>query len=148
MLESYKVIFKDGVFIPVEPLNLANGTEGIVVCSASSDKRKEDLPKWWNLVDGEEKWKRALKSFVDKIPAIVLPEEVKLINRDGEKEIIVILNGDETGFLRPLMEQGYKIYSDTGVFLPIQVISRKRLQRWKDYDREIFRLIQDGISLL
>ena len=139
-----KVVFKDGVFVPVKSVSLPEGTEGVVVYSGDTS---QEFPHWWDIVEGDENWKRALKSFVDRIPSIVLPEDVKLINRDTGYEIVVILEKDETSFLKPLMEAGYGVYQSTGVFLPIQVISRRRLERWKDFDREIFYQIENGISL-
>ncbi|SNR65709.1 antitoxin AF2212-like protein [Desulfurobacterium atlanticum] len=145
-LISVKVIFKDGVFVPLEPVSIPEGTEGIVVYSEKNITEK--LPHWWDIVNKDEEFKRALKSFIEKITSVVIPEEVKLINRDDDYEIVVILENDEAGFLKPIMETGYGIYQTTGVFLPIQVISKKRLKRWKDFDREIFYQIENGISLL
>ncbi|WP_457567600.1 antitoxin AF2212-like protein [Desulfurobacterium sp.] len=144
-LKTAKVVFRNGVFVPVEDVRLPEGSEAIVVFGVLQEKER---PLWWNAVAGGEKWKNALNDLISEIKKIVLPEELKLIERDGEREIIVVLSGEETAFLKPLMEAGYRTYQTTGIFFPIQVISHRRLQRWKDYDKEIFRLIEEGISLL
>ncbi|WP_022846635.1 MULTISPECIES: antitoxin AF2212-like protein [unclassified Desulfurobacterium] len=144
--KTAQVVYKNGVFVPVEDVEISEGTEAVVVfCEVPSFEEK---PPWWNEVSGDENWKRALNGLVERIKEIVIPEELKLIDREGEREVIVILEGNETAFLKTLMEAGYHVYQTTGIFFPIQVISRKRLQRWQEFDREIFRLIQDGISLL
>ncbi|WP_456395319.1 antitoxin family protein [Desulfurobacterium sp.] len=145
-IKTVEAIFKNGVFVPTKSVNLPEGTEVIVVFSEVSSF--EEKPSWWDEVSGDENWKRALNRLVERIKEIVIPEELKLIDREGEQEVIVILEGDETVFLRTLMEAGYHVYQTTGIFFPIQVISRRRLKRWQEFDREISRLIQDGISLL
>ncbi|OMH40382.1 antitoxin AF2212-like protein [Desulfurobacterium indicum] len=145
-IKTVRTIFKNGVFEPMENINLPEGSEAVVVFLEVPIFEKK--PSWWDEVSGDENWKRALNRLVERIKEIVIPEELKLIDREGEREVIIILEGDETAFLRTLMEAGYHIYKTTGIFFPIQVISRKRLKRWQEFDREISRLIRDGISLL
>jgi len=140
-----KVVFKNGVFVPLEIVSIPENSEGIVVCTPTN--KSEDVSHWWDFVDGDKNWKNALKLFIEKIPAIVYPEDVKLVIRDDEAEVVVILENDETAFLNPLMEAGYRVYQSTGIFLPIQVISKRRLDRWREFERDIFSQIEKGISL-
>jgi len=50
--------------------------------------------------------------------------------------------------LRAVMEEALKVYERSSVYLPVQVISSNRLERWREQGSSIYKLIEKGVSLL
>ena len=142
-MKSLKVIFRDGVFVPVEPCSLPNGTEGVVVYVES----EKELPTpWWSSLSLCGEKKEALKRFVENLKSRVDYDDVKVVEKPEGFEVFVLVE-DETVALKPVMEEALKIYEERGVYLPLQVISRRRLDRWREVGSSIYREIDEGVSI-
>jgi len=137
-LKAVKVIFKNGVFYPAEKVLIPEGTEGIVVFVEKESDR-------WCKLNLKEKEKRAVKSFRDKISSIPF-RDLKLCIDDDSFEVFVLVEKEE-GMVKPVMEAALKVYEETGVYIPVQVISTRRLERWKEQEKEIYQRIEKGESL-
>jgi len=140
-MESLKVVFKNGVFVPVEPVSIPEGTEGIVVYSARSE-----MPRWWELLGIDDEKKGALRSFVEGVRRRVEYREIKVVEEDGEFEVF-LLTEDEGRALKPAMEEALRVYEETGVYIPLQVISERRLRRWREMGNPVYERIEGGISV-
>ena len=142
-MKTLKVVFRDGVFVPVEPCFLPNGTEGVVVYVES----EKELPTpWWNSLSLCGEKKEALKRFVENLKSRVNYDDVKVVEKPEGFEVFVLVE-DETVALKPVMEEALKIYEERGVYLPLQVISRRRLDRWREVGSSIYREIDEGVSI-
>ena len=142
-MKTLKVVFRDGVFVPVEPCSLPNGTEGVVVYVES----EKELPTpWWNSLSLCGEKKEALKRFVENLKSRVNYDDVKVVEKPEGFEVFVLVE-DETVALKPVMEEALKIYEERGVYLPLQVISRRRLDRWREVGSSIYREIDEGVSI-
>lgn len=141
-MKSLRVVFKDGVFVPVEPCAVPEGTEGIVVYV-----EKESAPaSWWNRLSLSDEKKRALKSFSENLRRRVFYNDIKVVEREEGFEVFVLVE-DETSALRPAMEEALRVYEEMGVYLPLQVISKRRLNRWKEMGSSVYRDIEEGVSV-
>jgi len=143
-MKSVKAVFKNGVFVPVEPCDALEGCEAVVVYSEGAE---ESLPGWWSRVEASEEKKRAIKEFVEGIRGKVFPQEVKFVSSPEGAEIFVIVDSSESA-LKSVMEEALKVYERLGVYLPVQVIATSRLNRWREQGSEIFKQIEGGVSLL
>ena len=142
-MKTLRVIFRDGVFVPAEPCSLPNGTEGVVVYVEG----KENLPvPWWNSLSLCSEKKEALKQFVENLKGRVEYDDVKVVEKPEGFEVFVLVD-DETVALKPVMEEALKIFEERGVYLPLQVISRRRLNRWKEVGSSVYREISEGVSI-
>ena len=142
-MKTLKVIFRNGVFVPVEPCSLPNGTEGVVVYVES----EKELPTpWWSSLSLCGEKKEALKRFVENLKSRVDYDDVKVVEKPEGFEVFVLVE-DETVALKPVMEEALKIYEERGVYLPLQVISRRRLDRWREVGSSIYREIDEGVSI-
>jgi hypothetical protein len=45
------------------------------------------------------------------------------------------------------MEVALSVYERRGVYLPVQVISERRLSRWRERGNKIYRSIEEGVSI-
>ncbi|MEO2065749.1 MAG: antitoxin AF2212-like protein [Desulfurobacteriaceae bacterium] len=143
-MKTVRAVFKNGVFVPVEPCSPPEGCEAVVVFV---DKREKELPKWWNSIDVKEEKKRALLDFVSLLRRRVSPIDVKAVVSDGGLEVFVITDDSERD-LRTVMEEALKVYERSSVYLPVQVISSNRLERWREQGSSIYKQIEKGVSLL
>ncbi|RKQ60634.1 uncharacterized protein DUF104 [Thermovibrio guaymasensis] len=143
-MKTVRAVFKNGVFVPVEPCSPPEGCEAVVVFV---DKREKELPKWWNSIDVKEEKKRALLDFVSLLRRRVSPIDVKAVVSDGGLEVFVITDDSERD-LRAVMEEALKVYERSSVYLPVQVISSNRLERWREQGSSIYKQIEKGVSLL
>ncbi len=142
-MKSVRVVFRDGVFVPLEPLSIPEGTEGIVVYQ---EEKGGELPAWWNSLSLEENKKRALKVFAERLKKRVSYNDVKVVEKDGGFEVFVLVD-DESSSLRPAMEEALRVYEEMGVYLPLQVISKRRLNRWREMENRIYSEIERGVSV-
>jgi len=142
-VKSVRVVFRDGVFVPLEPLSIPEGTEGIVVYQ---EERGGELPVWWSSLSLDENKKRALKVFTERLRKRVSYNDVKVVEKDGGFEVFVLVD-DETSSLRPAMEEALRVYEEMGVYLPLQVISKRRLNRWREMGSSIYSEIERGVSV-
>ena len=143
-MKSLRVVFKNGAFIPVEPCSIPEGTEGIVVYRETEDNTSS-VP-WWNSLSLCREKKEALKCFSEGLKKRITYNDVRVVEREEGFEVFVLVE-NETVALKPAMEEASKVYEKTGVYLPIQVISRRRLSRWQEIASPIYREIQEGISI-
>lgn len=143
-MKSLKVVFRNGAFVPVEPCSVPEGTEGIVVYVESEGQLEN--PKWWNLLSLPDKKKRALKKFSENLRRRVSFDDVKVVERPEGFEIFVLVD-DETGALKPAMEEALRVYEEMGVYIPLQVISRRRLSRWREMGSRVYAEIEEGVSI-
>ncbi len=141
-MKAVKVVFKDGVFVPVEPCSAEEGCEGIVVYSPCADNK----PLWWEKISVPEEKKEALKLFSERVVSKVVPDDIKVVVREEEFEVFVLVP-DETTALKPIMEEALRLYEERRVYIPVQVISRKRLKRWEEQGNQVFREISEGVSI-
>ncbi len=141
-MKTVKAVFKNGVFVPAEPINLNEGAEAIVVYVENAH---ENFPKWWNEIPVDERKKEALKLFSEKL-SVVSTIDIKVNVNDGEMEVFVLVQ-DEREAVKPVMEAGMRVYEETGVYVPIQVISERRLNRWKEQGNKIYQSIKEGVSI-
>ncbi len=140
-MKSIKAVFKDGAFIPLEPCNVPNGTEAVVVFI-----QEEKRPKWWEELPVKEEKKEALLKFTERVKRFS-PIELKAVITPEGFELFFITR-DSQSALKPIMEEGLRVYEETSVYLPIQVISLDRLNRWKEQGNRIYKQIEEGVSLL
>jgi predicted DNA-binding antitoxin AbrB/MazE fold protein len=143
-METVKVLFKDGVFVPLEEKDIPEGSEGIVVFIPKVERRKR--PAWWNSLQVEERKKEALLRFSEMVSKKVTVNDVKVVAGENSFEVFVLAY-DELNVLRPVMEIALKIYEEMGVYLPVQVISERRLNRWREQGSKLFESITKGVSL-
>jgi len=143
-MKTVRAVFKNGVFVPVENVNLEDGVEAVVVY-VDGKRVFEGEPSWWNELAIDDKKKRALKLFSENLSAVPL-NDVKVSVDGGDFEVFVLVQ-DESEAVRPVMEAGMKVYEETGVYVPIQVISERRLNRWKEQGSEIYEAIRKGVSI-
>ena len=141
-MKTVKAVFKNGVFVPAEPISLNEGAEAIVVYVENAH---ENFPKWWNEIPVDERKKEALKLFSEKL-SVVSIVDIKVNVNDGEMEVFVLVQ-DEREAVKPVMEAGMRVYEETGVYVPIQVISERRLNRWKEQGNKIYQSIKEGVSI-
>jgi len=76
----------------------------------------------------------------------VVPDDIKVVVREEEFEVFVLVP-DETTALKPIMEEALRLYEERRVYIPVQVISRKRLKRWEEQGNQVFREISEGVSI-
>jgi predicted DNA-binding antitoxin AbrB/MazE fold protein len=139
-VKAVRVVFKNGVFVPKEECPVEEGTEGLVVFCP-----KEEKPLWWEKLKCSDKKKEAVKRFLNslKVPTV----KVVGVNRpEGEVELFVIVE-DERESVKPVMESGLKTFEETGEYLPIQVISVRRLRRWEELKAPVREEIESGVRL-
>ncbi len=141
-MKSLRVIFKNGVFVPVEPCSIPEGTEGIVVYAGE----EATSVSWWNRLSLSDDKKRALKQFSENLKRRVFYNDIKVVEKDEGFEVFVLVE-DETVALRPAMEEALKIYEEMGVYIPLQVISERRLNRWREMGSSVYREIEEGVSI-
>ncbi|MEO2068785.1 MAG: antitoxin family protein [Desulfurobacteriaceae bacterium] len=143
-MKAVKVVFKNGVFIPLEDLEVPEGTEGIVVYVEKNVKIQK--PSWWNKLNLEKRKKEALLNFSKEISKKVIFNDIKVTQNEEGIEVFVLVE-NEFESLKTIMETALKIYESSGVYLPIQVISQRRLQRWKEKGNPVYQTIDNGISI-
>ncbi len=143
-MKSLRVVFRDGVFVPVEPCSIPDGTEGIVVYL---EKGSEEFPSWWNSLSLCSDKKKALRFFSERLKRRVSCNDVKVVEKPEGFEVFVLVD-DETVALKPAMEEALKVYEEMGVYIPLQVISRRRLERWREMGSSVYSEITGGISIL
>ena len=144
-MKTIKVIFKDGVFVPLEDVEIPDGTEGITVY-LDSQNREIEKPSWWNQLKIEEKKKEALLEFSRKVAARVAFNDIKVVTGLEGLEVFVLVT-DEFESLKPVMEVALSVYERRGVYLPVQVISERRFSRWREQGNKIYRSIEEGVSI-
>ena len=144
-MKTIKVIFKDGVFVPLEDVEIPDGTEGITVY-LDNQNREIEKPSWWNQLKIEEKKKEALLEFSRKVAAKVAFNDIRVITGSEGLEVFVLVT-DEFESLKPVMEVALSVYERRGVYLPVQVISERRLSRWREQGNKIYRSIEEGVSI-
>jgi len=140
-MKSVKAVFKDGAFIPVEPCSIPNGTEAIVVFV-----QEEKRPKWWQELPLKEEKKEALLKFTERVKRFSPIDLKAVITSEGFE--LFFITYDSQSMLKPVMEEALKVYEETSVYLPVQVISSDRLNRWKEQGSRIYEQIRIGVSLL
>ena len=143
MLKGVRVVFKNGVFIPTENVSIPNGTEGMVVYLVP----KAELPNWWGSLNISAEKKGALKTFAERLKSKVNLVDLKVVEEEDNFEVFLIVY-DESNSLKPALEEALKIYEETNVYIPLQVISQRRLLRWKETENPTFKRIERGTSLL
>ena len=144
-MKTVKVIFKDGVFVPLEDLEIPDGTEGITVY-LDSQNREIEKPSWWNQLKIEEKKKEALLEFSKKVATRVAFNDIRVVTGLEGLEVFVLVT-DEFESLKRVMEVALSVYERRGVYLPVQVISERRLSRWRERGDKIYRSIEEGVSI-
>ncbi|TCK04031.1 antitoxin AF2212-like protein [Phorcysia thermohydrogeniphila] len=144
-MKTVRVVFRNGVFVPVEEKDIPEGSEGVVVFLPKGGERRE-RPAWWDSLQVEERKKEALHRFSETVFRRVTVNDVKVVIGEEGFEVFVLVH-DELKALRPVMEVALKIYEETGVYIPVQVISERRLNRWKEQGSKIFDSIVGGISI-
>ena len=144
-MKTIKVIFKDGVFVPLEDVEIPDGTEGITVY-LDNQNREIEKPSWWNQLKIEEKKKEALLEFSRKVAARVAFNDIRVVTGLEGLEVFVLV-ADEFESLKPVMEVALSVYERRGVYLPVQVISERRLSRWREQGNKIYRSIEEGVSI-
>ncbi len=140
-MKSVKAVFKNGVFVPVEPCNIPNGTEAVVVFV-----QEEKRPKWWQELPIKEEKKEALLKFTERVKRLSPIDLKAVITPEGFE--LFFITYDSQSMLKPVMEEALKVYEETSVYLPVQVISSDRLNRWKEQGSKIYEEIRKGVSLL
>ena len=144
-MKTVRVVFRGGVFVPVEEMDIPEGSKGIVVFLPKEEKESK-RPFWWDKLQVEEKKKEALLKFSESVFRRVTVNDVKVVLGDEGFEVFVLVH-DEMNALRPVMEVALEVYEETGVYIPVQVISERRLNRWKEQGSELFNAIVGGVSL-
>jgi predicted DNA-binding antitoxin AbrB/MazE fold protein len=144
-MKTVKIIFKDGVFVPLEDVEIPDGTEGITVY-LDNQNREIEKPSWWNQLRIEEKKKEALLEFSRKVAARVAFNDIKVVTGLEGLEVFVLVT-DEFESLKPVMEVALSVYERKGVYLPVQVISERRLSRWREQGNKIYKSIEEGVSI-
>ena len=144
-METVKVIFKNGVFVPLEEKDIPEGSEGVVVFLPKVEEKKKK-PAWWDSLQIEERKKEALQKFSEVVFTKVTVNDVKVVIGEEGFEVFVLAH-DDLNVLRPVMEIALKVYEETGVYIPVQVISERRLNRWKEQGSKIFESIVGGTSI-
>jgi len=144
-METVRVIFKNGVFVPLEDKDIPEGSEGVVVFLPKAEG-KAKRPTWWSSLQIDEEKKEALWKFSEKVFTKVTVNDVKVVVGEEGFEVFVLAY-DEMSVLRPVMEIALNVYEETGVYIPVQVISERRLNRWKEQGSKLFESIVGGISL-
>ncbi|RUM90249.1 MAG: hypothetical protein DSZ26_03505 [Thermovibrio sp.] len=143
-MKSLKVVFKNGTFVPLEPAPIPEGTEGIVVYLEKEEKAEK--PKWWDELSVDEEKRRALLRFSLNLRKRISYIDVKVVEEDEGFEVFLLVD-DETSSLKPAMEEALKIYEEEGVYIPLQVISKRRLNRWREMGSTIYKRIEEGVSI-
>jgi predicted DNA-binding antitoxin AbrB/MazE fold protein len=143
MLKGIKVVFRNGVFVPTEEVSLPEGTQGFVVYC----EPKKELPGWWGELSLPEEKKGALKTFSERLKRKLSFLDLKVVEDEGSFEVFLVVH-DENSSLKPALEEALRIYEETGVYIPLQVISEKRLIRWKETGSPISKQIERGVSIL
>ncbi|WP_456342433.1 antitoxin AF2212-like protein [Thermovibrio sp.] len=143
-MKTVRAVFKNGVFVPLEPCSPPEGCEAVVVFVEGV---KEELPAWWSSLSVKEEKKRALKEFVEGIKRRLSPIDVKAVLSDEGLEVFVITD-DSSRDLKAVMEEALKVYERSSVYLPVQVISSTRLERWREQGSPVYEQISQGVSLL
>ncbi len=143
-MKTVKAVFKNGVFVPLEPCSLPEGCEAVVVYL---ERGERELPPWWNSLQVKEEKKRALKEFVERIRRRVSPVDVRaVVSREGLE--VFVITDDSSRDLRAVMEEALRVYEGSSIYLPVQVISTSRLARWREQGSPIYKQISEGVSLL
>ncbi|ADU96295.1 antitoxin AF2212-like protein [Thermovibrio ammonificans] len=141
-MKSVKAVFRNGVFVPLEPCNPKEGTEAIVVFAEEGEAER---PRWWDKLAVPEEKKRAVRRLSQLLRS--LPHrEVRAVVREGEVELFVIVENEREA-VKPVMEKGIKVFEETGTYLPIQVISTRRLKRWQELNSPIYSEITSGVKV-
>ena len=143
-MEAVRVKFKNGVFVPVEDKEIPEGAEGIVVFS--SQREQSSKPHWWEKLRMDEGKKHALHRFSQAVFSRITVRDIKVVLQEGDFEVFVLVT-EETDTLRPIMEVALEVYEQTGVYIPVQVISSRRLERWKEQGSGVFNSINEGVSI-
>ncbi len=144
-MKTIRVIFKNGVFVPLENVEIPDGTEGITVYLDNQSK-EIGKPPWWNQLKIEEKKKEALLEFSRKVAAKVPLNDIRVVTGLEGLEVFVLVT-DEFESLKPVMEIALSVYERKGVYLPVQVISERRLSRWRELGNKIYKSIEKGVSI-
>ncbi len=143
-METIKVVFKNGVFVPTEKKPIPEGSEGIVVFLPKNEI--EEKPKWWNSLAFDDTRKKALHRFSREVLKRVTAIDIKVVSgTEGFEVFVLVYNEFES--LKPIMEAALKIYEEEGVYIPVQVISSRRLERWKEQKNNIYNSISEGVSI-
>ncbi|WP_457678388.1 antitoxin AF2212-like protein [Thermovibrio sp.] len=143
-MKTVKVVFRNGAFYPIEEVSIPEGAEGVVVYL---EEARKELPKWWSSLDLEERKKGALANFVERLRRRIAPTEVKAVFGEGGLEVFVITEDSVNG-LKAVMEEALKVYEESSVYLPVQVISPKKLERWREQGSKVYEQVVRGVSLL
>ncbi len=143
-METVRVVFKGGVFVPVDGKTIPEGSEGIVVFLPK--KKEAEKPKWWNLLELNDEKKEALHYFSAEVLKRVSVTDIKVVTEAEGFEVFVLVY-DEFESLKPIMEVALKVYEEKGVYIPVQVISSRRLERWKEQRNRIYDSIVKGVSI-
>ena len=77
-MKTVRVIFKNGVFVPLENVEIPDGTEGITVY-LDNQNREIEKPSWWSQLKIEEKKKEALLEFSRKGSTRVAFNDIKVV---------------------------------------------------------------------
>ena len=126
-------------------MEIPDGTEGITVY-LDNQNREIEKPPWWNQLEIEEKKKEALLEFSRKVATRVAFNDIKVVASLEGLEVFVLVT-DEFESLKPVMEVALNVYERKGVYLPVQVISERRLSRWKEQGNKIYNSIEEGVSI-
>jgi predicted DNA-binding antitoxin AbrB/MazE fold protein len=133
-LVSVKAVFKNGVFVPQEACFLSEGSEAVVVFY------EEENPK-----------SLALKRLTASLKNRIAPKSVKLVEENGEEQIFVLVDRSERELseaLKAVMEEALKVYEESGVYLPVQLITEARLKKWQEQKNPVYEKIKRGRELL
>ena len=144
-MKTVRVVFKNGVFVPLENGEIPDGTEGITVYP-DYQNREIEKPLWWNQLKIEEEKKEALLEFSRKVAARVAFNDIKVVTGLEGLEVFVLV-ADEFESLKPVMEVALGVYERKGVYLPVQVISERRLLRWREQGNRVYSSIEEGVSI-
>jgi len=143
-MKSLRVVFKNGAFVPLESASIPEGTEGIVVYVENSEV--EEKPHWWNKLSIDEEKRKALSRFSQGLRRKISYIDVKVVEEEGGFEVFLLVE-DETKSLKPAMEEALKVYEEMGVYIPLQVISTRRLNRWREMGSSTYKQIEEGVSI-
>lgn len=144
-MKTVKVVFKDGVFLPLEQVDIPNGTEGVAVYLSKREIEAEK-PSWWRKLEIDEKQKEAILAFSKEVTERAVFDDIRVVKNSEGLEVFVIVP-DEFESLKPIMEAALGIYETHKVYLPVQVISEKRLSRWQEQGNRIYKSIEEGVSI-
>ena len=139
-MKSAKAVFKNGVFVPLEKVDIDEGEEVIVIFN----EKREGLDQ---LKIGSNE-KQAIKELFLRLKSKIIFKELRVCQTGTGIEIFIIVEENEAESVRKVMEEAFNIYKELKVHLPIQVISTARLKKWKEQGNEIYENIKNGINVV